>query len=99
MNDIYKNYWNPLRNYFHPCMKLIQKERIGGRIKKRYDKPKTPFHRLMETSSISDETKQMLKQTYKNLNPFHLKRELNKKLNKFWDLHKKLNSVAEGTAA
>jgi len=99
MNDIYKNYWNPLRNYFHPCMKLIEKVRIGGRIKKKYDKPKTPYHRLMESPSVSDEKKNMLKQTYKNMNPFRLKRELDKKLNKFWELHKKVNSVAEVKAA
>jgi hypothetical protein len=99
MNEIYKNYWNPLRNFFHPCTKLIEKVRIGGRIKKKYDTPKTPYQRLMESPYLSEEKKTMLKQSASHLNPFHLKRELDKKLKIFWDLHKKLNSIPEVKAA
>ena len=99
MNEIYKNYWNPLRNYFHPCTKLIEKVRIGGRIKKKYDKPKTPYQRILENPHTTDEVKAMLKKTRALLNPFHLKRELDKKLKLFWDLHKKVDAIPEITAA
>jgi hypothetical protein len=47
MNEIYSAYWNPIQNYFIPNMKLISKERIGGRVKKKYDVPKTPAQRLL----------------------------------------------------
>jgi hypothetical protein len=30
-------------NYFQPVMKLIEKTRIGSRVRKKHDKPKTPF--------------------------------------------------------
>lgn len=48
MNEIYQAYWNPLWNYFTPCMKLESKTRIGGRVKKTYDKPRTPAQRLLD---------------------------------------------------
>jgi hypothetical protein len=35
MNDIYDNYWNPLQNFFLPCQKLLQKNRIGAKIVKK----------------------------------------------------------------
>ena len=99
MNEIYKYYWNPLRNYFHPCSKLKEKVRIGGRIKKIYEPAKTPYHRLLESEYVTDEMKQVLRQTYKQMNPFHLKRTLDRKLNQFWDLHKKLSHPNERLAA
>ena len=41
MNEIYKNYWNPLQNFFLPTFKLKEKIRVGAKIKKKYGTPKT----------------------------------------------------------
>jgi hypothetical protein len=57
INDIYVNYWLILWNYFTPVMKLKSKTRIGGKIIKQYDEPKTPFERLLESPSLSQEEK------------------------------------------
>ena len=43
MNDIYINYWSPLQNFFLPSFKLTEKLRVGSKIKKKYDAPKTPL--------------------------------------------------------
>jgi len=86
MNDIYQNYWNPLKNYFTPSMKLIEKTRIGGKLKKKYDKPKTPYHRLMEHPNVSPWAKARMQSQYQKLNPFELKQELERKLNFFFRL-------------
>src|SRR4029079_11575761 len=40
MNEIYQAYWNPILNFFTPVMKLEKKERIGGRVRKKYDSQK-----------------------------------------------------------
>ena len=40
-----------LTNYFQPSMKLISKERIGSKIKKKYDVAKTPYQKLMESDA------------------------------------------------
>lgn len=43
INDLYHNELRLYKNFFQPVMKLISKERIGGRIKRKYDIPKTPY--------------------------------------------------------
>jgi hypothetical protein len=47
MNEIYSQHWNPLHNFFLPSMKLKEKARIGAKVKKKYEIPKTPYERLM----------------------------------------------------
>lgn len=91
MNDIYKNEWNPLHNFFIPQIKLIEKTRIGGRIKKKYDKPQTPYQRLLESSDLCEEAKQLLIARSGNLNPFELKASLEEKLKTFSNLRKRLS--------
>ena len=38
-------------------MKLAEKTRIGGSIKRKYDIPKTPYQPLMESRQVSDRAK------------------------------------------
>ena len=89
MNEIYKQYWNPLQNFFIPSMKCIRKTRIGARIKKEYDDPKTPYQRLLESADMSDEGKQALILRYQNLDPFKLSEGLDRLLKRFFELTKK----------
>ena len=86
MNEIYKAYWNPLLNYFTPVLKLKSKERIGGRVKKVYDEPKSPYKRLLESSYVPEVQKSKLKDTFCTKNPIYLKKELEKKLKEFFNL-------------
>ena len=78
-------------------MKLIEKQRIQSKTKKVHDKPKTPYQRLMDSDCISTEKKQELTEIYKTLNPFKLKKSLEKKLNRIFqkiDLHLNGRKVA-----
>jgi hypothetical protein len=84
MNSIYAECWNPLHNFFLPSIKLVSKERIAGKLKKRYDHPKTPCQRLLESAQISDNRKKTLRAQQKSLNPFELKAELEKRLKQFF---------------
>ncbi len=59
-------------------MKLKSKERIGSKVIKKYDKPRTPYHRLLEMEEIEESKKNELKAIYKELNPFELKRSIEK---------------------
>ena len=85
MNEIYKNCWNPLLNFFIPSFKLKEKIRIGARIVKKYDTPQTPYDRLMKSSHLSDERKERLKQAKAKLNPFDLKKDLEARLKIFFE--------------
>ena len=76
MNEIYELYWNPFNNFFIPSAKLIEKIRYGGRVVKKYDQPKTPYQRLMESSDIDVNTKRKLQERFESLNPFKLKKDL-----------------------
>lgn len=95
MNDIYKNYWNPLQNFFLPTFKLKNKTRIGAKIKKIYGRPKTPYQRLMESDSLTEEQKIKLSLQKKKLNPFELKKGLERKLKDFFDILNEYNKKKE----
>jgi hypothetical protein len=90
MNEIYE-VWGMLHNYFMPQMKLISKDRVGSKVKKKYDKPKTPFQRIIECETVSDEIKENLRKTKSSLNPFKLQAELQKKLVYFHQLNDAYN--------
>jgi len=80
MNDVYANEWSLYQNHFCPNMKLTEKQRINSRYKKKYDVPKTPYQRLLDCDLITDEAKNRLRDAHKTLNPFILKRTIEKKL-------------------
>jgi hypothetical protein len=65
-------------NFFHPQMKLVSKERIGTKVKKQYDVPQTPYQRLLDLEEVDVERKLKLQKTYAQLNPFELKRMIDK---------------------
>ena len=95
LNDLYRNELRLYKNFFQPVMKLKKKVRIKGKIHKKYDKPKTPYHRLMESSQISQKTKQELKKVYDNLNPAKLKRNIDKKIKKLYEIYSKKKGLSE----
>ena len=49
MNDIYKNHSNLPYNFFVPQLKSVEVTRVGAKYKRKYDKPKTPYQRLLES--------------------------------------------------
>lgn len=84
MNDVYQRLWNPLWNYFTPVMKLKSKVREGGKVIKKYDNPKTPYQRLIDSALLTPEQTIALESEFKKLNPFQLKKELEEKLKWFF---------------
>lgn len=80
MNDLYSNEWSLYQNHFCPTMKLVEKKKINSRYYKRYDQPKTPYQRLMESEYIDQNKKDELKKQHQLLNPFALKRAIESKL-------------------
>lgn len=85
MNEIYRDYWNPLQNFFIPTFKLKEKYRVGARIVKKYDRPETPYTRLINHPSLTTEQKRKLTAQKKALNPFTLKAEMEVKLKVFFE--------------
>ena len=65
-----------LINFFYPSVKLLEKKRVNGRIRKRYDTPKTPACRLLECGLVSATAKRLLRQQMQTLDPLALKRQI-----------------------
>ena len=82
MNDLYRKEWDFYKNFFLPNKKLIEKRRVGAKIVKKYDDPKTPYQRLLEHEKFSESEKEKLRAVYAKLNPAELKRSIDKKLSK-----------------
>lgn len=80
LNDLYINEWNDYFNFFMPSVKLIDKYREGSKIIKKYDKPKTPFRRILESENVSNKTKKQLQQYFQNLNPFDIQKCMTTKI-------------------
>jgi len=80
LNDLYRNELRLYINFFQPSQKLIKKERIGSKIKRVYDTAQTPYQRILKQKDVSVEVKRKLREQYKTLNPFALKRTIDKKL-------------------
>jgi hypothetical protein len=84
LNELYKSEWRLYHNFFIPSVKLIDKKRVHSKIIKKFDKPKTPYQRILEADSsiISDAKKEQLRTLKATLNPFVLRKAMETKLAK-----------------
>ncbi len=80
LNDLYKNEWRFLHNFFLPSVKLTEKKRIASKIVKKHDSPKTPCQRVLDSKFVSDEMKSILRKQFETLNPFELKDAIDQKI-------------------
>ena len=80
MNQLYTTEWRLFQNFFCPSVKLISKERIASKTVKRYDRPQTPYQRILASSEIDVNAKENLKAIYRTLNPFTLRKSMEAKL-------------------
>jgi len=94
MNDIYRHEWRLLQNYFLPKAKLIEKQKLGSKYRRRYEKPKTPWQRLLESPGVTGPSKVALRAEHAQLNPFHLREELERKLRLFFNRKSNLDREA-----
>ena len=93
LSDLYRNELRSYKNFFQPVMKLVSKERDKGKIHKKYDVPKTPYARIMETDVLTEKQKVGLREVYESLNPADLKREIDAKLKKLYKVYQKKNGL------
>ena len=87
LNDLYAREWGWFRNFFCPAMKHLRTEVVGSRKKRVYDKPATPFERLKACPQIDPARLADLQRFLDSLNPFALKRTIERKLRAVLRLH------------
>jgi hypothetical protein len=88
LNELY-GYLRLYVNFFQPVMKLIQKTRIGSKVRKKYDKPQTPYQRVLASSFVPETKKQVLREQYAQLNPADLRRKIARLQDKLLHLSEK----------
>ena len=86
LNDLYKNEWRLFHNFFCPSVKLLEKKRVASKIFKRYDAPKTPYQRLIDSDHVDQKIKNKLKEQFDSLNPFELRKAMEIKIDKIFKL-------------
>lgn len=53
MNDLFTSQWRLFHNFFLPSVKLLAKEKIASKTIRRYDLPKTPYQRVIESPWVT----------------------------------------------
>jgi len=80
INQIYQSLWGPLHNFFLPSMKLLEKQRMGARWRRKHDQPQTAYQRLLKMDVLSARKRRELRELFENLDPFILHEQLEKAL-------------------
>lgn len=80
----------PYLNHFVASRRIIGKERIGARWKvTREQRSLTPYQRVMARNDVRAEAKAALKARHEKLNPLIMKREIDRRLDRVFDIHKR----------
>ena len=87
LNDLYQVLGEYL-NHFVAVRKCVKKERFGSRYKRVYDKAKTPFQRVLEHSSVSDQDKQKLQEKHGQLDMAKLKQTVDQITLRLYDIQR-----------
>jgi len=91
INSLYRRELRLYKNFFQPVMKLKEKIRDKGKVHRKYDIPKTPYQRIMESEKIPEENKKELRELYQRLNPAELKRKIDEKIHLLFKTYEEKN--------
>lgn len=83
-------------NYFWPIRKVVAKERVGAKVRKRYDQSRTPYQRLLESAVLNPEQRATLEASYLRLNPVKLREQIELELDKLWELRERPKETKDG---
>jgi len=95
VNELYSKAWLPMRNYFTPVMKLVEKQREGSKVKKKYDEPQTPCDRLLSCPKVTEEVKNHLRKMRGSLDPIELSEDIERRLR---DIFERIGEIEEQRA-
>ena len=77
--------WSLWKNLFCPVQKLISKERMGHRYRKKYDHPQTPAQRLLASDQVDEKAKEHIRSLFKEFDCLDLKTEIDEKLKRVFE--------------
>jgi Integrase core domain len=74
------------KNFFQPALKLKSKERVGGKIQRKYAAASTPYQRLVDSGQLSAASEKRLRKQYEGLSVVNLRRQIEQLQNELFDL-------------
>lgn len=80
LNELYRGELRLLQNLFLPSIKLVRKVRVGSRVRRRYDAPRTPLERVQDCPEAHPEAVRQLVTLRDRLDPFAVVEALDAKL-------------------
>ena len=93
MNDLYRHELSWMMNLFQPSVKLKKKERVGSRLHREYDVPKTPLQRLVDDFHTRNEpvseSVQSMTGRIDSIDPFDLSDTIDRKLSRIECMQRK----------
>ena len=99
MNDLYVAELRVYQNLFQPSTKLLRKTRVGSRLRRVYEPPKTPLERVRECGQADRAKLVQLDQTFKTHDPFELSRKIDQKLETIFQLANARMSPRSGNSS
>jgi hypothetical protein len=82
-------------NFLLPVRKLVSKQRLGARVVKRYDQPRIPCYRLLDSGCLADDARRELEQVRERINPAELQRRITSTLHRLWRLGQREGSLEQ----
>jgi hypothetical protein len=86
MNDLYRHELSLLQNLFLPSVKLIRKVRVGSKLRRLYDKPRTPLERIAVCPGADPTKIAALTKLTDATDPFELATTIERKLDRIYQM-------------
>ncbi|MBI4735415.1 MAG: hypothetical protein HY766_05050, partial [candidate division NC10 bacterium] len=83
---LYRHELRLFQNLFLPSVKLVRKVRVGSRVRRVYDRPQTPFERVLACPEADRLKVAQLQALRKQLDPFALAEAIDQKLTQLYAL-------------
>ncbi len=99
INDLYRGELRRFQNLFLPSVKLVKKERVGSRLRRRYEAPQTPWRRVVGSPAADPEGVAKLGKEQAELDPFQLSRRIQEKLDRIFRLSRDTRAPAPAPSA
>lgn len=90
MNELYNGELSLMMNLYQPSVKLKAKTRVGSRLRRRYDRPRTPLERLKDSGKGLPERIKAMERLKAQGDPFVLSKAIDRRLE---DIHRLANQT------
>ena len=86
IHALYRHELRLFQNMFLPSVKLLAKVRVGARVRRRYEAPRTPLERVLACPEIAPAVAAQLRHQRDHLDPFALAATIEQKLERIFAL-------------